>query len=81
MTAENGLQAVQIVSSKPTDFFDAIVLDVNMPIMDGLEACLLIDQNLGHRCQPNLCMTLIYALTADKSDEMARMIKMYPFDC
>lgn len=42
-TAENGLQAVQLVSSNEADYFDAIILDINMPIMDGFEACLLID--------------------------------------
>jgi CheY-like chemotaxis protein len=46
MTAENGLQAVQIVSSYPPDYFQAIILDLNMPIMDGYEACVLIDQSL-----------------------------------
>ena len=38
-TAENGLQALQIVTSEPPNFFDIILLDINMPIMDGYEAC------------------------------------------
>jgi CheY-like chemotaxis protein len=33
--AENGLQAYKIAKSMPVYFFDAIVLDVQMPIMDG----------------------------------------------
>jgi CheY-like chemotaxis protein len=37
--AENGLQAMQIVQSHDVDFFNVIMLDINMPIMDGLEAC------------------------------------------
>ena len=37
--AENGMQALQIVSDKPPNYFDLIVLDINMPIMGGLEAC------------------------------------------
>lgn len=39
-TADNGLQAVQIVKSKPRDWFDVIILDINMPVMDGFEASL-----------------------------------------
>jgi len=33
--AENGLEAYEIVISKPIHFFDAILLDIQMPIMDG----------------------------------------------
>jgi CheY-like chemotaxis protein len=33
--AENGLQAYEIAKSMPVYFFDAMVLDVQMPIMDG----------------------------------------------
>jgi CheY-like chemotaxis protein len=40
--AENGMQALQMVSSKPSDYYDVIVLDINMPIMDGFEACVRI---------------------------------------
>lgn len=36
--AENGYQALQIVTSNETDYFDVIILDINMPIMNGLEA-------------------------------------------
>lgn len=45
--AENGLQAVHIVSNKPRNYFDLIVLDINMPIMGGLEACERIYQYLS----------------------------------
>ncbi len=36
--AENGLQAYEITKSKPKYFFDAMFLDINMPIMDGFSA-------------------------------------------
>ena len=29
------MQALHIVSNKPRNYFDLIVLDINMPIMDG----------------------------------------------
>lgn len=46
MVAENGLQALQIVASHSVDYFDVIVLDIDMPIMDGKEACQRIHQYL-----------------------------------
>ena len=36
--AENGKQAVELFSSHPSDYYDAILMDVRMPEMDGLEA-------------------------------------------
>lgn len=38
------MQAVQIVASNPRNHFDIIILDINMPIMDGFEAIKLIQQ-------------------------------------
>ena len=40
--AENGLKAVQTISNMQRDYFDAVILDINMPIMGGYEACSLI---------------------------------------
>ena len=37
--AENGLQALQLVTSEAQNHYDVILLDINMPIMDGFEAC------------------------------------------
>lgn len=36
--AVNGKEALDILSSKPSNYFQAILLDVQMPVMDGLEA-------------------------------------------
>lgn len=36
--AENGAVAVNKVSSSPTGFFDAILMDIQMPVMDGYTA-------------------------------------------
>jgi len=37
--AVDGEKALQAVKGNPIDHFDLIILDVNMPIMDGKEAC------------------------------------------
>ena len=76
-TAENGLQAVQIVASHPQDYFKVILLDINMPIMDGYEACQRIYNNLtiADNKRPQ-----VYALTADTSPETTKMVADYPFD-
>ena len=36
--AENGQVAVEMFSSKPAGYYDAILMDVRMPVMDGLTA-------------------------------------------
>ena len=35
---ENGLQALEIFEDRPEGSFDVILMDVMMPVMDGLEA-------------------------------------------
>ena len=37
MIAENGLEAYDAVQAKPKNYFDVILLDINMPIMDGFQ--------------------------------------------
>jgi len=36
--AENGLQAIELVQREGAETFDAVLMDVQMPVMDGLEA-------------------------------------------
>jgi len=40
--AENGKKAVELFSASPEGFYDAILMDVRMPEMDGLEATRVI---------------------------------------
>lgn len=42
--AKNGLEALNLVESTEEGFFDAIVMDVRMPVMDGLKATKKIRQ-------------------------------------
>ena len=36
--AEDGQRCVERVASAPTGYYDLILMDINMPVMDGLEA-------------------------------------------
>ena len=36
--AENGQHALDLFSGKPVGYFDAILMDIRMPVMDGLQA-------------------------------------------
>ena len=38
-TVENGKDALDMVVKQAPNYYNAIVLDLNMPIMDGGEAC------------------------------------------
>lgn len=37
--AADGLQAVNAVKAHPVNYFNVIILDITMPIMDGIQAC------------------------------------------
>jgi CheY-like chemotaxis protein len=54
--AADGAQAVQQVGDRPTAF-DAVLMDLQMPVMDGLTATREIRQRLGLRSLPIIAMT------------------------
>ena len=41
----NGKMAVELVTSHPSNYFSVIILDINMPVMDGRDACIQITQH------------------------------------
>ena len=54
--AGNGLEAVECVMRQP---YDLVLLDIQMPEMDGVEACQAMRKKLGDRCP------MLVALTAN----------------
>ncbi|MBS0345277.1 MAG: PAS domain S-box protein [Proteobacteria bacterium] len=60
--AADGLQAIQILKTRP-ERFDAVLMDVQMPVMDGLTAMRLIRGELG------LIDVPVIAFTAGVRDE------------
>ncbi|MBR2764462.1 MAG: response regulator [Blautia sp.] len=63
--AENGQAAVEMFRDHPTGYYDAILMDMRMPVMDGLEATRLIRA----MDRPDARRTPIIALTANAFDE------------
>ena len=63
--AENGAIAVNLFAGKPEGFFDAILMDMRMPEMDGLTAA----QKIRAMGRPDAKTIPIIALTANAFDE------------
>jgi CheY-like chemotaxis protein len=61
--AENGLVAVTKVREKGVDYYDCILMDVQMPVMDGYEATRAIRKTYPHARIP------IIALSANAFEE------------
>ncbi len=64
-TAENGFEVVELVP-KDVRLFDAIVLDVIMPVMDGVTAC----RNLRNQ---GILMPIIFTSGYAESDEIYKL--------
>ena len=55
--AENGRVAIDVLGDSPPDRFDMVLMDLRMPVMDGLEATRRIRTELGMRDLPVVALT------------------------
>lgn len=64
-TAENGLRAVEMFRKSESGYYDAILMDIRMPLMDGLTAA----GNIRHMNHANSKTIPIIAMTANAFDD------------
>lgn len=64
-TAENGLRAMEMFSKSEAGYYDAILMDIRMPLMDGLSAA----KNIRHLSNTDAETIPIIAMTANAFDD------------
>ena len=64
-TAENGLRALELFSKSKEGEYDAILMDIRMPLMDGLTAA----TNIRHLSNADAKTVPIIAMTANAFDD------------
>ena len=67
--AENGQKAVEMFSGHPENYYDFILMDVQMPVMDGREA----SRTIRGLDRPDAGTVLIFGLSADAFVEDERL--------
>ena len=63
--AANGLQAMEMFTQKPAGHYDIILMDIRMPLMDGLQA----SNNIRHWGKEDAATIPIVAMTANAFEE------------
>ena len=67
----NGRQALELYASRPAGWFDAVLLDLEMPVMTGLEAARLLRRSLRSDAE-TLPLVAMSASTRTEDREAAR---------
>ena len=68
MRAKDGLEAVTIVKENAVDCFDCILMDIQMPRMNGFEACKVIRSLPNNRSQLPIIALTANAFEEDRQD-------------
>lgn len=68
MRAKDGLEAVTIVKENVVDCFDCILMDIQMPRMNGFEACKVIRSLPNNRSQLPIIALTANAFEEDRKD-------------
>lgn len=63
--ADTGLKALELFTQNPVGYFDLILMDIRMPVMDGLQAA----NNIRHWNKDDAKTIPIIAMTANAFDE------------
>ncbi|WP_165171384.1 response regulator [Adlercreutzia sp. ZJ242] len=72
--AENGRVAIEMLSDNPPGYYDLILMDGQMPVMNGYE-CAHTIRSMGLSGRPDLASLPIVALTADAfADDVKRAL-------
>ncbi len=74
--ANNGLEAIEAFTTAADNTFDAILMDIRMPIMDGLTAA----RSIRHLKKKNANQVPIIAMSANAFDEDIEKSKMAGMD-
>ena len=68
MRAKDGLEAITIVKENAVDCFDCILMDIQMPRMNGFEACKIIRSLPNNRSQLPIIALTANAFEEDRQD-------------
>jgi CheY-like chemotaxis protein len=82
MIAKDGREAIQKLTQSPTDFFDLVLMDCQMPELDGYQTTAFIRQQLGMKDLPiigssasHLEEDRLRALASGMDDYLAKPIR------